>query len=42
MGWLGDMFVIVLVGLINIIAAIILGTYWLKNERYPWEKPEDV
>ncbi|WP_404356433.1 hypothetical protein [Cytobacillus firmus] len=40
MGWLADMYVIVIVGILNIAGALILGTYWLKHERYPWEKPK--
>jgi hypothetical protein len=40
MEWLTDMSVIVFVSLVNIAAAVFLGFYWLKNERYPWEKQE--
>jgi len=42
MEWLMDMSVIVLVCAVNMIAAVILGVYWLKNERYPWEKKEEA
>lgn len=41
MDWFTDMFFIILVGSINILAAIFLGGYWLKYERFPWEKKQN-
>lgn len=40
MEWMNDMLVIILVGLANIVASVGLGSYWLKHERFPWEKPQ--
>jgi len=40
MSWFSDLFVVFLVGLINILMALFLGLYWLKHERYPWESKD--
>jgi hypothetical protein len=42
MGIIADMYIIVLVCLLNIFGAVFLGTYWLKHEKYPWEKSENL
>ncbi|QQK75742.1 hypothetical protein HUG15_09300 [Salicibibacter cibarius] len=38
MSWISDAYLVILFGLAPIVASIVLGTYWLKNERFPWEK----
>ncbi len=40
MEWLANIWVILLVGGLPTVLSVTLGTYWLKNERFPWEKPE--
>lgn len=40
MGWLTNMIWLWIFGLIPIILSIVFGVYWLKNERFPWERKD--
>ncbi len=40
MEWLAGIWFIVLVGGLPTVLSIVFGLYWLKNERFPWEKAE--
>lgn len=40
MEWLAGMWFIVLIGGLPTVLSIVFGLYWLKNERFPWEKAE--
>ncbi|MBM7631362.1 hypothetical protein JOD17_000453 [Geomicrobium sediminis] len=35
---LGDLTLLMVVCLLPIVASFVLGGYWLKHERFPWEK----
>lgn len=41
MNWFIDMFLIWLFGAIPIILSLVFGTYYLRNDRFPWEKKID-
>ncbi|MEC5423276.1 hypothetical protein QGM71_07150 [Virgibacillus sp. C22-A2] len=41
MGWIADVWLLLLVGGLPTVLSILLGVYWLKHERFPWEKSDD-
>lgn len=38
MNWFTEMFWIWLFGAAPIILSLVFGTYYLRNDRFPWEK----
>jgi len=40
MDWIINLWPLILVGGLPTVLSVTLGVYWLKNERYPWEKEE--
>lgn len=38
MAWFTDMIWLWIFGLTPVILSIVSGVYWLKKERFPWEK----
>lgn len=42
MSWFTDMFWIWLFGAAPIILSLVFGTYYLRNDRFPWEKTDQL
>ncbi len=38
MAWLTNMIWLWIFGLTPVVLSIVFGVYWLRNERFPWER----